>query len=194
MKDQYVLKQEDFDGLLALFSEDRDEAGRIYERTRNGLIRFFQSKGCHDAQQLADITLNRVASKASTFDRSANIKPTTFVYGFASKIYLEQRRVVHSVELIYEPGLGSGSTGRPDATDPKEESLDCLDECLSKLSVEDRDLVITYYSREKQDRIDIRKKLADSLGCKPEVLHMKVFRIRTQLRECVKKCRLRKSR
>ncbi len=187
MKDQYVLKKEDFDALLALFSEDREEAGRIYERVRNGLERFFTGKGCRDAAQLADETLNRVASKAGTFDLSANTRPVTFVYGFAAKIYLEQARVRPTVPIDQLLNLRLLDSGAFEFEDPHEMALSRLDECLSELSDPDRQLIVSYYSREKQERIDLRKRLAKDLGLRPEVLHMKVFRIRESLRICLKK-------
>lgn len=188
MKGQYILKQEDFDALLLLFSEDREEAGRMYERLRNGLIRYFGTKGCSDAQELADETLNRVASKAKSFDSTLSIKPSAYVYGFASKIFLERARNSRNRELPFEPDFDRSGPDARLTGDPEEETFLCLENCLNRLSEEDRSLMVRYYSKEKQQRIELRKHLADELGCKPEVLHMKIFRLRASLRSCVKDC------
>ncbi len=40
-----VLTQEDFDALLKWFSPNREEAGGKYEKIREGLIRYFHSRG-----------------------------------------------------------------------------------------------------------------------------------------------------
>jgi len=42
VKRQYEIDQAGFDALLSLLSDDREEAGRLYERLRLGLIRFFK--------------------------------------------------------------------------------------------------------------------------------------------------------
>ena len=65
MKYSYDLGQKQFDALLAIFSQDREEAGQKYEHIRHGLIRYFDVKGCNDPQGLADETINRGAVKLS---------------------------------------------------------------------------------------------------------------------------------
>ena len=89
MNNNSTLEQEDFDQLLRWLSTDREEAGKKYELVREGLIRFFRYKGCHDSESLADETINRVASKVSTLDTTQNFKTITYFYGFAANILLE---------------------------------------------------------------------------------------------------------
>jgi RNA polymerase sigma factor (sigma-70 family) len=194
MEDRNSLQPKQFEALLKLFSDNREEAGKFYEALRRRLVRFFLSKKCDHAEQLADETLNRVALKASTFDPARNIRPATFVFGFASKVHLEYlRRPDRSSVPIGESDIER--TEAPNAAErPDEIHLDCLDACLLKLSPEDRELVIKYYSRERAERIEMRRQLAEFLGVSQDVLHVRVFRIRKTLRKCVDSCIAKKTR
>ena len=194
MEDRNSLQPQQFEALLKLFSDNREEAGKFYEALRHRLVRFFLSKQCDHAEQLADETLNRVAIKADTFDPTRNIRPATFVFGFASKVHLEYlRRPDRSSIPLQESDVER--TEAPNQAEPVDEiELDCLDACLLKLSPEDRELVIKYYSKERAERIEMRRQLAEFLGVSQEVLHVRVFRIRKSLRKCVDSCIAKKIR
>ena len=191
MRLENVLNQEEFDSLLGLFSENREEAGLIYEELRTNLVRYFESRDCRDADILADETLFRVASKAHTFDPSRHTRPTSFVFGFASKILLEYARQPHKMRITYDRWVQT--TLSPPVVESKDgeveaERLDCLQKCLSEMSPEDRELLLSYYSKEKQAKIQSRKLMAESLGIKMETLHMRVHRLRETLKKCMKRC------
>jgi DNA-directed RNA polymerase specialized sigma24 family protein len=187
MKEHSVLQQKDLDALLELFSSDREEAGKAYEDLRKGLVRYFTSKGCSDSLDLADETLTRVATKAVAFDNSLNIKPSAFVFGFASRVYLEYTRRPHKRAVEFDPAIHSPTTELVKPEDD-EVAMRCLDECLAKHPAEERSLIIRYYSKERHEKIELRKQLAEELACKPEVLHMRVHRMRAALKTCVSRC------
>ncbi len=187
MKDHYVLHQEDLDALLALLSDDREEAGKIYEDLRKGLVRYFTSKGCADSLELADETLTRVATKAVAFDKSLNIKPSSFVYGFASRVFLEYLRRPEKRAVEFDPVIHSGVSAFVEPSE-SDEAIDCLDQCLSKYSADERSMIVRYYSKDKQEKIELRKRIAQEFGCKIDVLHMRVHRMRAALRACVSRC------
>ena len=189
MKDRNILQSHQFEALLRLFSENREEAGKFYEAVRRRLVQFFLSKHCDQAEQLADETLNRVATKAETYDPARNIRPTTFVFG----LYLEYLRRPDRGAVPLDLG-DIDSTAAPNAALEDETEFECLDACLQRLSVDDRDLVIKYYSREKAERIEMRRQLAEFLGVSQEALHARVFRIRRNLRKCVDDCVTKKKR
>lgn len=185
-----VLKQDEFDGLLGLFSEDREEAGIIYEELRNSLVRYFETRDCRDADMLADETLFRVASKAHTFDPTRHTKPSSFVFGFATKILLEYSRDPQKMRITYDRWVQSALT-LPAEEESEDEAagMECLRKCLGEMSGEDRDLMIAYYGKEKQEKIASRKVMAEKLGIKMETLHMRVHRLRGSLKKCMKRCR-----
>ena len=186
-----VLNQEEFDGLLALFSEDREEAGVIYEELRNSLVRYFDTRDCRDADMLADETLSRVALKAHTFDPSRHTRPSSFVFGFASKILLEYSRDPQKMRITYDRWVQSTLSAPVESDDSESdaENIACLQKCLGEMSAEDRELIVSYYSKEKQEKIASRKLMAEELGIKMETLHMRVHRLRGALKKCMKGCR-----
>jgi RNA polymerase sigma factor (sigma-70 family) len=193
MEDRNPLQPQQFEALLRLFSDNRDEAGKFYEALRRRLVRFFLNKHCAHAEQLADLTLNRVATKADTFDPARNVRPSTFVFGFASKVYLEYLKRPERADVPLESG-DIDRTEAPDAPETNEAGFDCLDACLLKLAPEDRELVIKYYSKERAERIELRRQLAEFLGVSQDALHVRVFRLRKALRKCVDSCMEKKTR
>jgi DNA-directed RNA polymerase specialized sigma24 family protein len=187
MKKDFTLTQEDFDALLNWLSENREEAGKKYEKIRNGLIRFFRFRGCADPYSLADETINRVALKLSTFDTSKNVKTITYFYGFASNVYLEYIRSPKNMEVQIESEYFSSLKNfRAPAESNKQ--YDCLEDCLTKLPQEESSLVIQYYGLNKNERFERRKKMAEAMNLKIPALHTKVYRIRSVLRECIEDC------
>lgn len=186
MKTANSISQNEFDALLGWLSDDRDEAGVIYEKIRGGLIRFFRFKGCADPLTLADETINRVARKVETFDSSKNVKTITYFYGFATNVFLEDTRSRR--EISWETEDFSVIENFPAADDAPLIEESCLEHCLNELSPDESALIVRYYEKDKNEKFEARKKLADSMNLKMPALHTKVFRIRGVLRECVEKC------
>src|SRR5215510_3967797 len=57
------LLQTDFDRLLLWLDPNPEQAGELYERIRWRLIAILASRGCRDAEELADETIDRVARR-----------------------------------------------------------------------------------------------------------------------------------
>jgi DNA-directed RNA polymerase specialized sigma24 family protein len=188
MKKDFALTQEDFDALLEWLSADRDEAGVVYEKIREGLIKFFRFRGCADPPTLADETINRVALKVKTFDSSKNVKTITYFYGFAGNVFLEHLRSPKKREVSLEAEDFYSLRNLRAADDLPKTECDCLEECLTKLAPAESALVIEYYGKEKSEKFERRRKLADAMNLKMPALHTKIFRIRSVLRECVERC------
>lgn len=188
MKNDFALTQQDFDALLAWLSADREEAGVLYERIRECLIRFFRFRGCVDPATLADETINRVALKISSLDGSKDVKTITYFYGFASNVFLEYARTAKAREVSLEAEDFIPHARLRAADEAPNVEFDCLEDCLMKLPREESALVVNYYRKDKSEKFEARRKLADALNLKLPALHTKVFRIRSVLRECVKKC------
>jgi hypothetical protein len=53
-------------------------------------------------------------------------------------------------------------------------------------------LILDYYAKEKQAKIDHRHELAQRLGISVETLRVRVFRVRASIEECIKNCLRRK--
>lgn len=177
--------QEEFDELLNWFSSNREEAGEVYEKIRQGLIRFFDFRGAANSEDLTDETINRVAKKLKTLDFSPGHKPITFFYGFASNVFLEEIR--RNQKHIGLEEIPFAKTIQP-SEENNDVKFDCLNNCLKKLSDNERSLLIGYYRQEKTEKLEHRRKLAENLNMTMNNLHVKIHRLRTSLRPCLKKC------
>jgi DNA-directed RNA polymerase specialized sigma24 family protein len=69
-----------------------------------------------------------------------------------------------------------------------EVEFQCLEECIAKLSEENRDLVMRYYAADGREKIEQRKLLADELGIAPNALRIRAYRIRAALQKCLERC------
>lgn len=187
MKKSPNLTQEEFDDLLLWFSSDRDEAGKAYLRVREGLIKYFRIKGCHDSQVLADETINRLARKLKTMDMSRGLKHSTYFYGFAKNIFLEYLAEMRKTPMQLEPqhiaieDLAADGEGN-------EARLECLDKCMAELKPEDSKMMIGYFAKDKSEKIEARRLLAGQLNISMGNLHIKVYRLKNALRECLETC------
>lgn len=182
MKKQSELMPENFNDLLNWFSADREIAGEKYEEIRNGLIRFFYFKGCAEAEELADETINRVAKKLQVLDLSNNVKPINLFYGFASKIYLEYFNRIKKSEIEFNPDLHS----LPPSSENTRQK--CLEHCLTKLPDNGGDLIVEYFTFEKAKKTEHRRQLAEKLQMEMGAFHTKIHRLKTILRQCIEKC------
>src|SRR5438093_9786924 len=82
-----MLTQEALDKLLVHLDPNRERAGEKYEQIRNGLVRFFEWRGCSFSQDHADETINRVARKLDQGEELRDVY--TYVYGVARMLILE---------------------------------------------------------------------------------------------------------
>lgn len=180
-----VLTTESFEDLLALFSDDREVAGVRYEQMRAGLVRFFDFRGCTDPEALADDTINRVALKAGACDGARTVRLTAFFYGFAANVLMEyRRRAKREVPLVENNEVPHDHA----ASENNEKRDVCLTACLEKLPDAEREMIVEYYAFEGEKKLETRAFLCERLGCSPGTLYTKIFRIKAELRGCIKKC------
>ncbi|HEX6715779.1 MAG TPA: hypothetical protein VF088_01635 [Pyrinomonadaceae bacterium] len=171
--------QEDFDRLLAWLDEDRDEAGKKYEKIRTRLIKIFACRGCCEPEDLADETINRVTARLSEILLNYQGDPVVYFYGVARKVHLEyvrrqDRSVPEKVTI--------------DRNDDEERMYECLDRCMETLPEKNQQFVIRYYQDEKKAKIDNRNLLAAEMGIAVNALRIRAHRIRKLLKECVTSC------
>ena len=178
MNKEWVITQEAFDGLLAWLDPDRDRAAQKYETVRTRLIKIFACRGCGEADDLADETINRVTAKLNEIVDTYVGDPALYFYGVANKVYLEYLRKRPAVE---SPPLRESS-------DDLEAEYACLEKCMDQLPRESRRLVLEYYQDEKRAKIERRRKLAEELGIAVNALRIRAHRIRQQLQQCVQVC------
>ncbi|MFY9619493.1 MAG: hypothetical protein WAQ99_06745 [Pyrinomonadaceae bacterium] len=175
MKKDWVLTQEAFDALLGWLDSNREVAAEKYERIRNRLIKIFACRGCFEAEDLADETINRVTSKLADIQPGFEGDPARYFYAVAKKILLEHSRPKPTPPLP-----------QPSSDDEETELMyQRLELCLEKLTPANRELVLGYYQEEKHAKIENRKARAARLGIAVNALRIRAHRIRAWLQECV---------
>jgi DNA-directed RNA polymerase specialized sigma24 family protein len=176
-----------FAGLLERLDGQPERAGEKYETLRWKLVKFFQWSYCLAAEDLADITLDRVARKLAT-ESIEDVE--AFTWGVAKKIRLEaQKRNLKTVSLESLPGehtISDAGTSM-EALHQKIQSqkeMRCLRQCLSRLSAEDRVLFLAYRV-DKGHYEENRKNLARQFGLTLGALRVRIIRIREKLEQCL---------
>ncbi|QQS46641.1 MAG: hypothetical protein IPM66_22560 [Acidobacteriota bacterium] len=181
MSGNWELDDPTFNRLLDWLDADSDRAGLKYEKIRHKLIAIFASRGCPVAEELADVAFDRVSKKVDEISSYYVGDPALFVFGVGNKVYLEWRRNNKLIQLEYVRAA-------PSQSHDKEIEDRCLTSCLAGLDDDDRKLLLDYYSRDKQAKIERRKALARELGLTDNALKIKVHRLRVSLRDCLLKC------
>jgi DNA-directed RNA polymerase specialized sigma24 family protein len=181
MNSNRELTETELSNLLSWLDPDREQAGNKYELIRRGLVKIFTRRGCFEAEQLADETINRVAAKAESLRLEYSGDPAHYFVGVAKRVYLEYQRKtpsfvslnLHSLELnIAEPA--------------DELKFACLDRCMQQLLPAEREIVWHYYQvGVKAAQRDV---LAKRLSLKLSTLRVKVFRLIAKLEKCVTGC------
>ena len=182
MKKDWVLSQDAFDAMLAWLDPNREVAGGKYETIRVRLIKIFVCRGCADAEELADETINRVVSKLREIISNWQGDPALYFYKVAQNIYREWwRQMTLQVDVPFEKPTTSLIV-------VNEVEYECLEQCLSGLDNDDKSLVVHYYQSEGRAKIDQHKKMASDMGIAVNALRIRAHRIRRRLKKCVIDC------
>ena len=178
---KWSLTQEAFDQLLGSFAPDRDDAAKKYLEVREKLIRLFVWRGCPFPEDHADETFNRVARKISEGEEIRNT--AAYVIGVARLLILEiikaHSRQKEALEELQKSDVSEDTQS--------ELRLECLQQCLSKLSPDNRELILQYYQGDKREKIENRRQLSARLGVPLNSLRMRALRLRELLQTCVEK-------
>ncbi len=165
--------QNDFDKLLAWLDPDRDRAGELYEKIQRKLIGVFACHGCPEPEDLADRTINVVTSKIDWLIANFVGDPAPYFYAVAKKIRQETSRK-KTAPFVPQPDPPS---------EEEQKVFECLDECLAELSQSDRELVLEYHQGQKREKILNRERLAEKRGMTRNALRIKVYYLRSRLRQ-----------
>ena len=198
-KKKWELTREAFDKLLVSLDDDRELAAERYEVVRQKLTTFFEHRGCLNAEEHTDDTLNRVARR---LDEGATIyasKPESYFYAVARNVLKEYWARPQPTEPIRVPPhqdrgkeareqLGKEVVGQEEERET-ERRFECQRQCVQGLPRNLRELVIQYYQEEPGIQVKKRRKhLGEQLGISPNALRIQVSRIRDRLDTCVLDC------
>jgi len=171
--------RERFEGFLDWLSPDRERAGEEYERLRFRLCTFFSQRQCGFADELADETINRVILKSSEEQIENKI---AYCYGVARNVFRESLRKERPHLDIDDVTVAAKAPEEPSF------SRECLDKCLEKLPPESRNLLLDYFSEAKQAKVELHRRISETLQTTQTALRMRVMRSKEKLKICVQEC------
>ncbi|HKE47897.1 MAG TPA: hypothetical protein VKB52_07515 [Rhodanobacteraceae bacterium] len=170
-----------FDALLQRLRADGGEA-LGYEALRRRLIQFFRLHVPAEAEDLADVALDRLARKVHAGTEVGNVP--SYTLGIARMVLHESHaRSARRRAAEDDPTL------MPDADDTGGETdaaLAALSTCLDAAGGESRGLILAYYGADGAARIAERQRLAAERGISLNALRNRALRLREALEECVK--------
>ena len=182
-----AIPPESFNEILAWLNPDRDVAGSIYVELRDDLTKIFNWNRCPDPEGLTDEVFDRVAKKVQQLRQTYVGDPKLYFYGVARNLIKEVPKKIKTQTSLQgsEPASDPRSEAEQETATMRE---DCLRSCLQKLSEDKRELILAYYAKEKQAKIDHRTEMAQRLGISVETLRVKAYRIRGTLEQCIERC------
>jgi len=186
-----AIPPESFEEILAWLNPDRDVAGAMYVQLRHDLAKLFIWRRCSDPEGLTDEVFDRVAKKVKEIKPAYVGDPRLYFLAVANNLIKENFRKVKTHASLTDIDLSQQPTTEGDQENV--DIQDCLETCLQKLSSDRRELIMEYYAKEKQAKIDHRSELAQRFGITVEALRVRVFRIRASLEQCIERCVERKS-
>jgi DNA-directed RNA polymerase specialized sigma24 family protein len=186
---------EAFRHFLNWLDDGTDSQGEKYLEMRRRLVAYFDRKNCTAPDELADETLNRVARRLEEEGAITGTAPAQYCYITAKFVFMEYLRSgTRSDTSLGELSpaevdsvLGAAS-GPDDEAESKEHLSACLEGCLAKLGLADRDLILEYYRGEQRTKIESRRGLAANLRLSVNALSIRACRIRNKLEICVREC------
>jgi RNA polymerase sigma factor (sigma-70 family) len=179
--------EDSFNRLLTWLDADREQAALKYEDIRHSLIRIYMWNGCHEAEDLADEAINRVTERAAQVAPGYVGDPKNYFYAVANRLLKEWRRQPQTSELSAQVEPAAAHTPAEEIEE-LERLYECTDRCLAQLCEADRELILQYYEKDKQAKIDARKQIADDRRIGLNALRVKVYRIRAALHKCIEHC------
>jgi hypothetical protein len=146
------LAPEAFEQLLRALDPDRETAGQQYLSIRRQLADYFAWQACENPDELADLSLNRLARKLAEGEIIQSLE--RFAFGIARMVVREDRRSRATRENVLRSlrvpaaGLERESAG-----------IAMMQECIAALDHQSRDLITSYYTEEDRTALRIREKL-----------------------------------
>lgn len=186
-----AIPPDSFEEILAWLNPDRDVAGDMYVQLRHDLAKLFIWHHCGDPEGLTDEVFDRVAKKVHNLIPVYVGDPRLYFLAVAKNLIKEDFRKYKSHVPLADIDVSRQLTTEDDQE--KVDIEDCLDSCLQRLSSDRRELIMEYYAKEKQAKIDHRNELAQRFGITVEAVRVRVFRIRNSLEDCIERCVARKA-
>jgi len=184
---------QNFEEMLAWLDRDREVAAQRYLQLREDLTNVFRWRGCSDPDGLVDEVFERVAKKVYEIKPNYQGDPRLYFRAVANNLVKENLKKAKNQVSLEDIDLPQPITTKSDE-DEAADIEECLQTCLQNLSAENRKLILDYYAKEKQAKIDHRSELAQQLKTSVQTLRVRVYRVRQSLQECIAQCLKRKGK
>jgi len=172
--------KEAFAKLLNWLHPELEKAGEKYETIRLRLIGVLVGRGCHEAEDLADETINVVAARIDWLIQNYQGDPSPYFYGVAKNIFREYDKKRKRPPPAPPPP--------PDVTEIERECA-CLERCLKvQLTAIEQRVVLLYHEKMRREKIIQRRQLAEELGISINALRIRVHHLHLKLRPCIEQC------
>jgi len=186
--------EDTFRQFLNWLDEGVESSGEKYLELRRRLVLYFDRKNCLAPDELADETLGRVAQKLAEKGAITNLSPAHYCYVTAKYVFLEYLRRDEQGHASFEELVESGklrpaapaAPGEDDEASEQEQLLRYVEQCLAKLGVADRDVILEYHRGEGRIKIETRRQIAERLGVSANALSIRACRIREKVEACVR--------
>ncbi len=187
------LSEAAFGRFLSWLDNSVQSEGGSYIEMRGRLVAYFDRKNCRDPDELADVTLNRVARRLEEEGQINTEAPAKYCYTVARYVFLENLRDTENRNVPLDEVIAGQSAvaAKPDGAEEqafKEKMLSCLEKCVQKLEPSNREMIVRYYYGIEKVKIENRKSMAASLNISINALSIRACRIRNKLEACVKEC------
>jgi len=179
-KQPFILHREAFDALLQALNPDRTTASEEYERLRGRLVRFFDWQGVSEPEQLADISMDRLAMKIHRGEQILDLR--NYLHGIARMVLREWRNQRQREELL----IGKATRGLTEATpEPESEELyQALEQTLAELQPGQRQMMLRYYSAANHaEQVALRLQMAAEAGISANALRNRMLRLRIEIEQ-----------
>ena len=186
-----LIPPKSLDEVLDWLNSDRELAGEMYVQLRHDLAKLFQWRGFLDPEELTDEVFDRVSRKVHEVRPTYEGDPRHYFRAVANNVIKEELKKIKT--RVSLEGVEDQAQPETQVDDEAANMAECLESCLQDLSSEVRELVLSYYAKEKQAKIDHRSELAQQLGMSVQTLRVKVHRIRAVLDKCIQNCLKRKA-
>lgn len=172
-----------FDALLLRLRAEGAE-GLAYEALRRRLIQFYRLHVPAEADDLADIALDRLARKIHEGTDVASVP--LYALGIARMVLHEARaRGARRRAAEVDPTLIPETADEQEAT-ANETVFAALAQCLDAAGGQARALILAYYGADGAERIAVRQRLAAERRISVNALRNRALRLRETLEECVR--------
>ena len=180
MKKERDPTPEEFEKFLRWLGSAGDQSDCKFLFIQTRLIQIFASRGCADAESLANEVTNRVAVRIDIVVQKYP-DPLRCCLGFVDNVYLEYLRDEKKKSSAREPP-------KPRPSEELENEDYCLEQCMGKLCEADQYVFVRYFGGEKRVRKRTRQKLSEDLRLTANALRIQAHRLRKKMLECMNEC------